>query len=1550
MSSRLSAFVAALAACVMLSATPSAADDQVYFSKDTNVTNILVNYINHETVRLDISSWYLSEHAISIAIANRFHAGVPVRLIGDRGSMFEADPHTKAEFYWLASQGVPIRLRFNPSWFPEINHWKMAIFIGQNVVEFGSGNFAPTELAPASSTNYDDDSEMFTSDPVLLGAFKTKFDVMWNDTTTEPESIIGAPPYLKDWNDACAHEPTGNCADYATQYPNPAPMIINTARLEPDNPMPADLIWGQGSDFNNRLIQEINAESAKIDIVIYRLEVSNLMQALLDKFNAGVPVRVIVDPNQYTNILWPEYWLTHANVDKLWAAGVPILQTMHAGVTHLKTLITSNYATNASSNFGPNWQRDHDYFVSAATKPSIYTAFVNNFTEMWTDTTNYGPLVPTPPRTVDLTLAGTSPASNQSGVSVATTFTWNAAAWATSYDVWLGTTGANMQLVGTVNAVLSTNPPSTYSWTPASPLNFGTTYLWKVVARTFANKTTTSDTKSFSTPANGSQPPTPPANPSPVNGSAGGGTSPTLTWTSAGATTYAINFGTTNPPPSTGASTSGPSYSPGTLTSNTTYFWQIVATNGAGSTTGPVWSFATSSSNLPSPWQSQDVGATGQTGSSILGDTTFTIRGAGADIWGTADAFQFAYQTLDGDGQIVARLAGMQNTNSFAKAGLMLRTSVAANSAHVIIDVNPTGNIEFMTRSTTGGSTSWLTGATQAAPVWLKLVRAGSTVTGYMSPDGNTWTQVGQTTITFPTTVDAGMIVNSHDTSTLNTSTFDSVSITTGGGSTVPGTPSSPSPADATSGASASPTLTWTSSGATSYDVAFGTSNPPSPVSTGQAGASYAPAGLTAATTYFWQITAHNATGTTPGPVWSFTTQAASPPPGTPGSPSPANTATGVNTTPTLTWNSSGATSYDVKFGTSNPPAQVTTGQTAASYAAPSLTNSTTYFWQIVAHNSVGTTTGPVWSFTTAAAAVTDNIVIYASDIPAGGFHGSWSTTSDATAAAGVKAATPDNGVANTSAPLASPTDFVDVNFTAPAGTPYTFWLRVKALGNSKLNDSLYVQFSDALASGSSIYPMNSTSGLVVNLATDSSGSSDQGWGWVNGAYWLSQPTTVTFASSGTHTLRIQVREDGVQFDQLVFSPSQYFNASASCPTACSGAPGPVNNDATIVAKPTPPAPPAAPSSPNPADAATNVPSSLTMTWSATGATSYDVALGTTNPPSAVSTGQVSSTYAASGLAPSTTYFWQITAHNSAGATAGPVWSFTTAAPPPPPPPPGTPGSPSPADTATGVSNTPTLTWTAANATTYDVKFGASNPPAQMTTGQAAASFSPSSLSNNTTYFWQIVAHNGSGATAGPVWSFTTAPGAASPTNIVIYASDVNPAGLHGSWSSASDATAAASIKLTTTDLGVANTSAPLASPTDYFETTFTANAGVPYTLWLRLKATANSKFNDSLYVQFSDALASGSPIYQTNTTSGLAVNLATDSGASSLNNWGWINGAYWLSQPTTLTFASSGTHTIRVQVREDGVQLDQIVLSPTTYLSAAPGGVTNDSTIVPKP
>jgi hypothetical protein len=151
-------------------------------------------------------------------------------------------------------------------------------------------------------------------------------------------------------------------------------------------------------------------------------------------------------------------------------------------------------------------------------------------------------------------------------------------------------------------------------------------------------------------------------------------------------------------------------------------------------------------------------------------------------------------------------------------------------------------------------------------------------------------------------------------------------------------------------------------------------------------------------------------------------------------------------------------------------------------------------------------------------------------------------------------------------------------------------------------------------------------------------------------------------------------------------------------------------------------------------------------------------------------------------------------------------------------------------------------------------------------------------------------------------------------------------------------------------DNGLVVADAPLASPSHYVDVPFTAQANTPYRLWLRLRALNDSKYNDSIWVQFSDARANGTTVYRTDTTAGLNVNLATDPDAGSLDRWGWQNSAYWLSQPTTVTFPTTGARTLRIQVREDGVQVDQIVLSPATYLNQPPGSVTNDKTVVPKP
>jgi hypothetical protein len=153
----------------------------------------------------------------------------------------------------------------------------------------------------------------------------------------------------------------------------------------------------------------------------------------------------------------------------------------------------------------------------------------------------------------------------------------------------------------------------------------------------------------------------------------------------------------------------------------------------------------------------------------------------------------------------------------------------------------------------------------------------------------------------------------------------------------------------------------------TTYDWNWGDSTS-TRGSTPQASHTYASSG-----TFTIRLTVTDSGGGTASATTTATVSSAlaAQPPSSPSNPTPASGSTGISTfptLPTLTWSSVGATSYTINFGTSNPPPQVATGIMTASYAPPSLLSGASYFWQIVARNTAGSTTGPVWSFTTAAA------------------------------------------------------------------------------------------------------------------------------------------------------------------------------------------------------------------------------------------------------------------------------------------------------------------------------------------------------------------------------------------------------------------------------------------------------------------------------------------------------------------------------------------------------------------------------------------------------
>jgi hypothetical protein len=348
-----------------------------------------------------------------------------------------------------------------------------------------------------------------------------------------------------------------------------------------------------------------------------------------------------------------------------------------------------------------------------------------------------------------------------------------------------------------------------------------------------------------------------------------------------------------------------------------------------------------------------------------------------------------------------------------------------------------------------------------------------------------------------------------------------------------------------------------------------------------------------------------------------------------------------------------------------------------------------------------------------------------------------------------------DRGWSTADVPRAAPEDFFEAEFTPEANRAYRLWLRMRGAGDSKWNESVWVQFSGAITSaGDALWRIGTTSALLVNLE-DCAGCGVAGWGWQDNAYWSHQSAVIRFPSTAPQTIRIQTREDGAMVDQIVLSPVTYFDR----------APGAVRNDTTI----------------------------LTRTGSG----------------------------------------------------------------------------------------------------------GDSDPP------EPAAG------------------------------------------DVVLYARDVSR--LSGNWSRRPLASAAGGELLHSDDRGWSTTDAPYSAPYHYFEMPFTPEAGRAYRVWLRLRAVDDSKWNESVWVQFSGSISSGgAPIWRVGSNDALLVNLE-DCGNCGVSGWGWQDNAYWVGESAVVRFATATPQTIRVQTREDGVEIDQIVLSPVTYFDHAPGPSRNDTTIVPK-
>jgi hypothetical protein len=454
-----------------------------------------------------------------------------------------------------------------------------------------------------------------------------------------------------------------------------------------------------------------------------------------------------------------------------------------------------------------------------------------------------------------------------------------------------------------------------------------------------------------------------------------------------------------------------------------------------------------------------------------------------------------------------------------------------------------------------------------------------------------------------------------------------------------------------------------------------------------------------------------------------------------------------------------------------------------------------------------------------------DDIVIHASAVPAADIVGSaWQRVQMGDAAGGTALLNPDRGAGKISTAQAAPGSYVDVRFHAAAGVPYRLWIRARAERDAWTNDSMFLQFSGRVdAQGRAIDRIGTTAAASYVLE-EGSGAGVSGWGWNDDTYGATA-APIYFAASGPQTLRIQQREDGILWDQIVISAAAYG----------AKAPGATRSDGTIV----------------------------------------PLTLGTS---SAV---VPSKTYAAAGVYPVL-----LTVQDAAGLTASAMTSATVSAG-------GAPG-------LTASAGGP-YSGGAGQALTFDGTRSQATSAAQ--------------------YYWRF------------------------GDEIVLRASDFAVAG--GRWVREPDASAAGGSALVNANLQQPKITTPAAAPASYVEASFTAAAGVPYRFWIRMRADGDAWTNDSIFVQFSGSVtAAGAAIHRIGTTGAMGVVLEEGNGAG-VQGWGWADGGYG-SVDGPIYFTADGEQRIRIQQREDGLRIDQIVISAGAFATAAPGALKQDATIVP--
>jgi phosphatidylserine/phosphatidylglycerophosphate/cardiolipin synthase-like enzyme len=458
------------AVLLLFASAPEASADVRYCdSGSQNCRTELVRLIRAETQGIYTIQWYTRDTTVVNELIARHRAGVPVRFICDRKSENENRSGVIEQIWTMRDAGIP--LREGPSKYV---HGKAFIFVGQRVIQFGAPNLSAPEWMPSIPyKNYRNENNQYHYQESLVDSLITIYENFWTSNT-----------YLRDY---------ANMTD------------ANRARVHPL--YPKDPRWSiQPMDpFSSRIIGLINNETGGIDVNVLRFDSISLMNALISRHRAGIPVRVNTDWAEYREPKRPNVSFV---LDSLYAARVPLKWRAHSGNNHEKVGIfhAQRRVVQGSSNWSPGADRNStnieiNFFSDPTTHPSdldYYAYYAPKFERRWSNlqyvdgaqVIESKPFVPSSPGSSTYL----SPA-NASTVSTSTPVLRFRVRWAHYVDVYYGTSSTSLTLY---RSRMRVNPNTTVSVT--LPTLAPRTYYWRVVARTAANLTSTGSVWSFRVP------------------------------------------------------------------------------------------------------------------------------------------------------------------------------------------------------------------------------------------------------------------------------------------------------------------------------------------------------------------------------------------------------------------------------------------------------------------------------------------------------------------------------------------------------------------------------------------------------------------------------------------------------------------------------------------------------------------------------------------------------------------------------------------------------------------------------------------------------------------------------------------------------------------------------------------------------------------------------------------------------------------------------------------------------------------------------------------